>query len=82
MKEKYDLDKKDIHCIARILQGITYEDDPFYCCQYCKNLSSCAVKAEKGNVYKMTGFDTVRKKLSKLTGLYLGLMYRPELLKD
>lgn len=64
------LAEKDLHCLARILQGYRYRDgDMFGCCRYCPYHEECDKDAEKGKTY-FTG--TVTGKLQEITGVYLG----------
>lgn len=46
------LEQKDLHCLARILQGCNYMDgDMFGCCRYCMYQESCNRDAKEGKMY-------------------------------
>lgn len=65
------LSGKDLHCLARILQGYKYMDgDMFGCCQYCLYHEKCDEDAEYGKTYFT---ETVSRKLQEITGVYLGI---------
>ena len=66
-----DLTEKDLHCIARIFQGVIYKDgDMFHCCRYCMNEKECTQEVKTNQTLH---FDRVQKKLQDITGVYLGL---------
>lgn len=65
------LTEKDVHCLARILQGCMYMDgDMFYCCKYCLYQECCNKEATEGKVYFT---NEVVKRLQEITGVYLGI---------
>lgn len=71
MNSQNVLTEKDLHCLARIIQGCKYMDnDIFYCCKYCLYQEDCNEKAKHGKIYFT---ETVRKKLQEVTGVYLGI---------
>lgn len=67
------LTEKDLHCIARILQGCIYKNNLLgYCEKYCQYTKECNAEVSQGhNIYFNT---TVRKKLEKASGVYLGML--------
>lgn len=68
---KVALTEKDIHCIARVLQGCIYKDRRFACCEkYCQYVNDCIKAVQQGrNLY----FNTdARKHLEEVSGVYLG----------
>ena len=67
------LTEKDIHCIARILQGCIYKSNLLGCCEkHCQYTKECNAEVSQGhNIYFNT---TVRKKLEKASGVYLGML--------
>lgn len=67
------LTEQDLHCMARILQGIIFEDSLFFGCNYCRFRNDC----QKDEEYAKH-FDTIRKKMERITGLYLGHLYNPD----
>lgn len=74
IEKKNSLTKKDLHCLARTLQGILYmEGDMFGGCNYCLYQEKCNESAKKGRVYLI---DNVTKKLQKITCVYLGINTR------
>lgn len=65
------LTERDLHCMARILQGCIYlEDYIFGCCRYCLYHEKCDKDAQQGKTYFT---ETVIRKLQKITGVYLGI---------
>lgn len=65
------LTEKDLHCIARVLQGCIYKDRLFACCEkYCRYVRDCTEAIQQGrNLY----FNTeARKHLEEVSGVYLG----------
>lgn len=65
------LSEKDLHCLARVLQGCLYtEDGMFGCCGYCLLQEDCNRGAREGKTYFT---ETVAKKLQEITGVYLGI---------
>ena len=65
------LSEKDLHCLARILQGCNYMDgDMFGCCRYCPYQEGCNKDAQQGKTYFT---ETVTRKLQEVTGVYLGI---------
>lgn len=65
------LTEKDLHCLARVLQGCMYMDgDVFYCCKYCLYQKCCDKEASEGKVYFT---NELAKKLQDITGVYLGI---------
>ena len=66
------LNEKDLHCIARVMQGMVYMDgDMFHCCKYCKYHVGCVAAFLKTR--KPYFVSTVRPKLQDVTGVYLGI---------
>ena len=73
------LSDKDLHCCARIFQsimfapkeynedGISYDCNPFYACDYCKYVYTC--------IGSEVLFDGTRERLQALTGVDLGGSY-------
>lgn len=68
-----ELNEKDLHCIARMLQGFMYMDRWFWACEgNCRYAEECAKKFGETHT---TYFNTVvREKLSKITGVYCGVL--------
>lgn len=65
------LEEKDLHCLARILQGFNYMDgDMFACCKYCLYQKGCNEDAKKGRIHFT---EVVSGKLQEITGVYLGI---------
>ena len=73
-----DLNQKDIHCMARIIQGSVFANGQlFYGCQYCKYWNDgCEEyvnsKAKSGEFH----YDVIMKKLQQITGLDMGKLVR------
>lgn len=66
-----ELSEKDLHCIARILQGCIYTDgDMFHCCKYCNYGRECTAEVKEKHTFH---FDRVREKLQDITGVYLSI---------
>lgn len=69
------LTKKDIHCMARIIQSSVFaKGQIFYGCQYCKYWNDgCEEyvnsKAKSGEFH----YDVIMKKLQQITGLDMSL---------
>lgn len=70
--KEFTLTERDIHCVARILQGVIFEDCLFFGCQYCQFANACQINGRFA-----AHFDVIRKKLEWLTGLYFGNCYNP-----
>ena len=71
--KKYEnvLTEKDLHCLARILQGSNYMDgDIFGCCKYCLYQEECNKDVKEGKLYFT---QVVTQKLQDVTGVYLGI---------
>lgn len=72
------LTKKDLRCIARVLQGCIYGDSLFQYCDCCPHADEC---------YRMAGqsytnyFNQVRPKLQNATGVYLGFLISEDLIR-
>ncbi len=66
------LTEKDLHCIARQLQGPLYYRDKgflFIGCNYCLYEAECIFNKKKGHAGHS---ETVQRKLMAMTGVYLG----------
>lgn len=70
VREIETLTEKDLHCIARILQGCIHEDSMFHCCNYCLYQEDCFKKTE--GIRKMYFLEVAREHLQNITGVYLG----------
>lgn len=69
--EHLPLTEKDLHCIARIMQGALYMTDMFWACgKNCRYAEECFREAQ---ARKSIHFYELRDKLTKITGVYLGL---------
>ena len=72
------LTKKDIHCMARIIQTSVFaKGQIFYGCQYCKYWNGgCEEyvnsKAKSGEFH----YDVIMKKLQQITGLDMGIQVK------
>lgn len=78
-KTKPELTEKDLHCIARVLQGCIYKDRLFACCEkYCQYVKDCVDAVQQGhNLY----FNTeARKHLEEVSGVYLGPLHNEQLI--
>ena len=64
-----ELNEKDLHCIARQLQGAYYKNDPYFCCNssYCKYAQECIDKHQLHS-------SQLREHLEQATGVYLGFL--------
>lgn len=66
------LTEKDLHCIARHLQGPLYYRDKgflFIGCSYCLYEAECIFNKKNG---RAAYAETVQRKLMAMTGVYLG----------
>lgn len=77
-----ELTDKDIHCLARHLQGTFIDDEDFSPCHYCKYSISCA--EHSANRFKDTGkvrvyyyADELIPKLESMTGLTVFRFRKP-----
>ncbi len=72
--------QKELHCMARMLQGAYYKGEPFYCCQngYCLYSQECLDAHSKKNTFEDLFYFRLRNKLEKLTGVYLGFLVGDE----
>lgn len=57
---------KDLHCVARLLQGEIFAESLFYGCSYCKYKSDCFYDGKLD-----LHVDELRKKLQLITGVDL-----------
>lgn len=64
-----ELNEKDLHCMARQLQGAYYKNDPYFCCNssYCKYAQECI---DKHRLHS----SQLREQLEQATGVYLGFL--------
>lgn len=64
-----ELTKKDLHCIARQLQGAYFKNDTHFCCNssYCKYAQDCI---DKHRLHS----SQLREQLEQATGVYLGFL--------
>ena len=69
------LNEKDIHCLARLLQGAIFEEDLLYGCRYCNYGKECNASFKRNH---QMHFHVVRRNLGEITGLYFGTMYDPK----
>ena len=61
-----ELNEREAHCIARLLQGAWYGKHSFDACKYCK------FQCYKDNAEKrLSSFDDIRKRLTEETGVDL-----------
>lgn len=73
-----DLNQKDIHCMARIIQSSVFaKGQIFYGCQYCKYWNDgceeyVRTKAENGKFH----YDVIMEKLQQITRLDMGKLVR------
>lgn len=72
------LTKKDLYCIARILQGIIYGGNLFQYCDCCPDADDCHHMARQNCT---NYFSQVRPKLQNATGVYLGLVINADLIR-
>ena len=65
-----ELIEKDLHCIARLVQAAVFYDNHRLIdyCYYCKYKPECDQQVMKDRKLHLA---TVRKKLQKITGVYL-----------
>ena len=71
-----ELSEKDMHCLARLLQGELYEDNKLFCCRgYCKYSGECVEDARN---HKKFQYNILREHLEAVTGVYLGYLANPE----
>lgn len=71
-----DLTEKDLHCIARLLQGVQYEDDRLFCCRgYCRYSGECAADIQNHRRFQ---YNILREHLEAATGVYLGFLTNPD----
>lgn len=71
-----ELNEKDLHCMARMLQGQIYEKDMLFCCRgYCKYSKECEddFKNKRKSQYYIT-----RNKIEKVLGIYMGYLLNPD----
>lgn len=66
---------KELHCLARLLQGAFYKGEPFYCCGsgHCLYSQECVNARSGGIALGDHYYFRLRDKLEKLTGVYLGI---------
>lgn len=62
------MDEKDMHCVARLLQGAIYKNDLLFSCRFCKYSEECTKNLKDK---KTIHLDIVRRKLQDITGVYL-----------
>ena len=64
-----ELTQKDLHCIARQLQGAYFKNDPYFCCNssYCRYAQDCI---DRHRLHS----SGLREQLEKATGVYLGFL--------
>lgn len=70
------LNEKDLHCMARMLQGALYEDDMLFCCRgYCKYSGECLddLKNKRRSQYNIT-----RTKITDELGVYMVYLANPD----
>lgn len=72
------LTKKDLCCIARILQGSIYGDSLFQYCDCCPHADDCQNMAQQSHT---NYFNQVRPKLQNVTGVYLGPLVNENLIR-
>lgn len=78
MQERQVLTEKDLHCIARILQGSIYGNNLFQYCDCCPNVDDCRRMARQSCT---NYFNRVRPKLQIATGVYLGPLIDADLIR-
>lgn len=66
---------KELHCLARLLQGAFYKGEPFYCCGtgHCLYSQECVNARNGKTALEDYYYFQLRDKLEKLTGVYLGI---------
>lgn len=66
---------KELHCLARLLQGAFYKGEPFYCCGsgHCLYSQECVNTRSGKTALEDYFYFRLRDKLEKLTGVYLGI---------
>ena len=67
-----ELNEKEAHCVARLLQGAWFGDDVLDACQFCKY--QCFKEAKDNNYIRVC--DEIRKKFTEATGVDLGYIHR------
>ena len=72
------LNDKDLHCIARIIQSALFADSLFYGCQYCEYCQKCFFEKNCEDSY----FELLRKKLQDITKIDLSIMCDPNNLEE
>ena len=66
-----ELNEREAHCVARLIQGGVLEGSIFYGCAYCKYHDDCWPKESKhGGIFL---YD-IRKRLTKETGVDLSFI--------
>ena len=72
LEHELDITDKDLHCVARLIQGTFYANQMFYGCQYCKYKDECVTPAilDDGHIdFNKLYDEVVRMKLQDLTGV-------------
>lgn len=64
-----ELNEKDLHCLARQLQGAYFKRNPHFCCHssYCRYAQDCI---DKHRLHS----SQLREQLEQATGVYLGFL--------
>ena len=65
-KDRVTISRRDLYCIARLLQSEKYAHDPFAACQYCKY--PCSTTNEL-----LPNYERVQFRLQDLTGIDFGI---------
>lgn len=74
MYDQYELDEKDLECIARLLQSTIFAEDLLFGCKYCRFSQECHCS---NTIKNKMHIDVIREKLERITGLDFGYHYDP-----
>ena len=64
--DRVSISRKDLYCIARLLQSEKYAHEPFAGCKYCKQ--NCSTEKEL-----LPNYERVLFRLQDMTGVYFGV---------
>lgn len=76
MKELVKLNERDLHCIARMMQALIFQENAhlYSGCYYCKYQLECFGDKRDDFSFNNIGISKLRKKIEDATGVYLGLI--------